>query len=279
LKIIDWQCQNIFFIRMIVFIIFALSCIYGYTTPSATFKDNPQKQTVTINKLLSHPEQVYKLTLLASDVRTLGSKVGEFTNLTQLTIYADCQDSEKDITALAPEIANCQKLTVLNLGSAFDEDGRQDCSLNIRLPENITQLTSLKILSIDDALAKDQELPDLKTLQQLERLRISRYHHSPFIIPRWVSYLKKLHDINLDYNQIRFIPPDFGQLEQLETLSLLENQVHSLPETMSKLSHLKRIALGNNNLTIIEQKKLRKIFAGNILDFSNLWDDEAANAE
>jgi hypothetical protein len=166
-------------------------------------------------------------------------------------------------------------------------DNGNGCTMNVRLPRSVGQLSSLRVLRLYGALdprdleekrpVKSRPLPDtLGELQGLEELDLGR--NGLGSVPPQVASLKGLKKLALDYNEIRQLPSFVGDLPNLEELSVNANGGVALPASLAKRKGLK-VFMGNNRLTLAAQRGLRARFPGAVFSFENEYDDDAANQE
>jgi Leucine-rich repeat (LRR) protein len=119
-----------------------------------------------------------------------------------------------------------------------------------KLPENIGQLTKLKVLSLyDNKLTK---LPE--SIGNLTKLRVLNLRDNELTsLPESIGDLTKLEYVNLEYNNLEFLPESFGNLKNLKILYLSGNNLTSLPESIGNLKDLSILELKNNKLTSLPE--------------------------
>lgn len=224
-----------------------------------------------------NPENVTILTVQKNDpeIKHLSPKIGKLKNLKELTIM--CMEALED---LPPEIGNLKKL------ESFIIDNGNGCVMNIKIPASIGELKNLKILRLYGAIdpregntptppSRIKKLPKTITkLENLEELDLGR--NGIKALPPEVASLKKLKKLSLDFNNIDEIPSFVVNLKKLELLSINSNGKINLPDSLKKIKGLK-INMGNNYLTLIDQERLKINFPNIIFNFTNEYDDDAAN--
>ncbi len=100
------------------------------------------------------------------------------------------------------------------------------CNLT-RFPLEITKLTSLKKLFIDDNMLDS--------------------------VPNEIGRLKNLRELNLNNNQLEALPVGIRSLKSLKMLSIGANKFKVFPEVVTELMNLKLLVLGMNRLTKIPE--------------------------
>jgi len=232
-----------------------------------------------LEKAFFTPEKVTILSVKENnpEIKRLSPQIGKLTNLKELTIM--CMEALED---LPPEIGNLKKLEKLII------DNGNGCVMNVTIPASIGELKNLKILRLYGAIdprdgnrpapaSKIKKLPNtMANLANLEELDLGR-NGIKYVPPEVVS-LKKLKKLSLDFNEIHEIPSFVGNLENLKLLSIRSNGGVNLPESLKNLNGLK-VIMGNNALTLKNQEKLKNRFPNIIFDFTNEYDDDAANEE
>lgn len=134
------------------------------------------------------------------------------------------------------------------------------------LPPNISLLTGLQILCLDDNKltflpSMIGELVQLRTLS-LQRnqllslpgeigklvnlLNLDLLNNNLDVLPTEISGLVKLQDLYLRKNKLTSLPNEIGKLTKLETLDLMDNQLTTLPKEIGNLYNLTKLStLGN----------------------------------
>ena len=235
----------------------------------------------SFDKALRAPEKVRRLAMQNEEpgLKHLRPGLGTLVNLEALEL--SCLEQLED---LPEEIGRLRKLEELII------DNGNGCSMNVRLPRSIGELSSLRVLRLYGALdprevgaegpvrrTQNRALPDtLANLQSLEELDLGRNGISS--VPRQVAQLRGLKKLSLDYNDIHDLPAFVGDLPNLRELSLNANGGMRLPQSLANLKGLK-VYMGNNRLKLAEQKSLRARFPSAVFSFENEYDDDAANQE
>jgi Leucine Rich Repeat (LRR) protein len=84
-------------------------------------------------------------------------------------------------------------------------------------------------------------------------------------IPPELKLFPNLFSLNLQTNEIQFIPEWIGDLKQLYTLDLWSNQIKVIPESIGKLTNLHELTLNNNQISVIPD------CLGNLKKLTTLW--------
>uniref|UniRef100_A0A2K6GBA0 Leucine rich repeat containing 69 n=1 Tax=Propithecus coquereli TaxID=379532 RepID=A0A2K6GBA0_PROCO len=134
------------------------------------------------------------------------------------------------IPKVCPEISSLTQLTALNLGNNLLEE----------VPEEMKYLTTLKKL-------------------HLFGNKICRF------APGACDGLQNLILLNLNKNQLTWLPQEVSRLKRLKYLSINHNQLASIPRELCFLGNLSELQLNYNNLICIPReigllKKLQKLF-------------------
>ncbi|MFX1257698.1 MAG: leucine-rich repeat domain-containing protein [Promethearchaeota archaeon] len=120
----------------------------------------------------------------------------------------------------------------------------------ISLPENIGELTHLKILSIENN--KLEKLPEsLGNLLNMELLNLSRNKIKN--IPKSLGNLKSVKYLDLGVNEIRILPENLKNLENLEYLDLTRNKIEIFPKILCNFSKLEVFHLGGNKFNLLPE--------------------------
>ncbi|MGB8510176.1 MAG: COR domain-containing protein [Pyrinomonadaceae bacterium] len=111
------------------------------------------------------------------------------------------------------------------------------------LPESITQLSQLKLLSLSDN--RLTTLPE--SITQLSQLQLLYLNNNQLTtLPESIGQLSQLQSLFLNNNQLTTLPESIGQLSQLQTLYLDNNQLTTLPESLKNLKQLDELYLHGN---------------------------------
>lgn len=214
------------------------------------------------------------MTVTIDDIGVLSSSNPGLALVKELRVDATCTRTLEAAVPLPAALGDLSALEALHLGP----EGRQDCDLLVTLPATIVKLKKLETFRADDAFEPTYGVPSfIGELSALENLGLMRSHLSS--IPDFVRKLKRLKVLTLWMNRIHVVPDFVAELPDLEELDLSYNDVHRLPPALAKSRALRRIKLGNNHLTLTEQDQLRRAFPKVTFDFSNEYDDGAANRE
>ena len=225
---------------------------------------------------LKSPEKVTQLTIRDdTNLKHLPPKFSSLINLKELDMH--CLELLEDLPADLGRLTKLEKIVI---------DNGNGCGMNVTIPASIGELKSLKVLRLfgaldpsgqSEALSKVKSLPTtIANLQNLEELDLGRNAFES--LPAEIGQLKNLKKLVLDYNEIHEIPASIGELSNLKELSVASNAGIKLPESLSKISGLK-ILMGNNYLKLKDQEELRRRFPNATFDFTNEYDDDAANEE
>ena len=91
-----------------------------------------------------------------------------------------------------------------------------------------------------------KQFSTLKKLEELD-LRFNKIRY----IPEWIGKLSALRKLNLWRNEIRFVPTSIGNLEHLESLDLGDNMIKHIPNSIGNLKSLKKLSLYNNKISFV----------------------------
>jgi Leucine-rich repeat (LRR) protein len=229
-----------------------------------------------LTQALKSPEKVTQLTIRDDpNLKHLPPKFSSLINLKELNI--SCLELLEELPADIGRLTKLEKIVI---------DNGNGCGMNITIPASIGELRSLKVLKLfgafdpggqPEALSKVKSLPTtIANLHNLEELDLGRNRLES--VPAEIGGLKNLKKLVLDYNEIHETPASIGELSNLKELSVCSNGGIKLPESLSKISGLK-IAMGNNHLKLKDQEELRRRFPKAAFDFTNEYDDDAANEE
>ncbi|XP_077208054.1 leucine-rich repeat-containing protein 69 isoform X1 [Paroedura picta] len=121
-----------------------------------------------------------------------------------------------------------------------------------RLRPDVEALSRLKVLNLGNNLFEDvpEQLICLKSLQKLHLFGNKITRMSPLVC----GGLQNLVLLNLNNNQLRYLPPEIHRLENLEFLSLNNNQLQSIPRELCCLQKLCELHLNHNSLTALPEE-------------------------
>jgi internalin A len=117
-----------------------------------------------------------------------------------------------------------------------------------RLPPEISQLTALKELSLNNNQLTMLP-PEIGQLTALTRLFL--HNNRIGTLPSEIGKLTALRMLVLVNNQLSTLPPEIGQLTALTELYLDNNQLSTLPPEISQLTALTGLSLNNNQFTML----------------------------
>lgn len=153
------------------------------------------------------------------------------------------------------------------------------------IPNEISRLQSLRVLSVDDYSLKSKELP--RSITQLKNLESVDLRCNE--IPNWIGeFPATLKELSLtpgkqsetiderifDYTELTYLrlwrvgitqlSPKIGQLTKLTSLTLYGNKLSSLPREMERLQELESLMLDNNQFVqlpavVAKLPKLKKL--------------------
>lgn len=228
---------------------------------------NSSKKTQDLKSLLVNRDEIKLINISSSNLKAIPKELFEFKNLESLDIS---DNPFQDLEKLMEDLSKLPNLKILVL---------RHCGI-IKLPDNISLLSNLVGLSLDQNIKmvelnknigklknlkylglrrnrKLKELPktigDLKCLEQIVLTATSIVR-----IPEELSECLSLKNITANAGKIKFLPNGIGKLKNLRHLNLGSNQIISLPTSITDLEGLRYLSLGSND--IFELPK----------DFSNL---------
>lgn len=254
-----------------IFLILLPLFLFSNSTYAESFND--------LQSALKSPSKATSLSITRADdnIKHLPPDLGKLINLIRLEIA--CLEKLED---LPEEIGNLKKLEYLIL------DNGNGCVMNVSLPESIGNLQRLKVLNLYGALDSEQSgkrksssrskpLPEaIRKLTNLEELNLGR--NGLGFVPEQVASLRNLRKLSLDYSELHKLPSFVSNLKNLHELSLIGNGGVELPLSLSDIAGLK-VEMGNNRLSIVDQKKLKRLFPKAVFSFENAYDDSISNEE
>ncbi|XP_015261540.1 PREDICTED: leucine-rich repeat-containing protein 69 [Gekko japonicus] len=121
-----------------------------------------------------------------------------------------------------------------------------------RLRPDMEALSRLKVLNLGNNMFEDvpEQLTCLKSLQKLYLFGNNITRMSPLVC----GGLQNLVLLNLNNNQLSYLPPEIHRLENLECLSLNNNQLQSIPRELCCLRKLRELHLTHNSLTALPEE-------------------------
>ncbi|XP_024616190.1 leucine-rich repeat-containing protein 69 isoform X1 [Neophocaena asiaeorientalis asiaeorientalis] len=140
------------------------------------------------------------------------------------------------IPKVCPEISTLTQLTALNLGNNLLEE----------VPEEMKYLTSLKKLHLFGNKIHRFASGVCDGLQNLILLNLN--NNQLTWIPQEISRLKSLTYLSINHNQLASIPRELCFLENLSELQLNYNQLICIPKEINFLKKLQKLLLVRNNI-------------------------------
>lgn len=160
-------------------------------------------------------------------------KLKQFTNLKNLTLrYSPIVNQNE----LFYEISKLKHLESLDL---------IDCSLNNYISPQISNLKSLKALSIENKSIS--KLPN--EIGQLTNLELLYVHGKLKYLPDSIVNLKNLRELNLGYNSFSVFPQGILKLQNLVYLNLENNNISNIPVEIKRLKKLKFVSIANTGIS------------------------------
>ncbi|KAJ6663943.1 hypothetical protein lerEdw1_008897 [Lerista edwardsae] len=127
-----------------------------------------------------------------------------------------------------------------------------------RLPRDIQALTRLTVINLGNNVF--EEVPEqLKYLQSLKKLylfgnQVAKISPEIFEVHFFVDGLQNLVLLNLNNNQLSFLPPEIRRLENLECVSLDNNQLKCIPKEFCCLQKLHELHLSHNSIIALPEE-------------------------
>ena len=123
-----------------------------------------------------------------------------------------------------------------------------DNGLSGRLPEELSQLTGLRLLDLRWNKLSGP-LPELSKLWRIKRLLLTDNKFGG-AIPDWIAKIRDLERLDLSHNRFRGkIPSKLALLTNLQSLALHHNNLKgTVPAEIGKLEVLRRLILNDNRL-------------------------------
>ncbi|XP_024428268.2 leucine-rich repeat-containing protein 69 isoform X1 [Desmodus rotundus] len=145
------------------------------------------------------------------------------------------------IPKVCSEIRTLTQLTILNLGNNLLEE----------VPEEMKYLTSLKKLHLFGNRISRFASGACDGLQNLVLLNLNKNQLT--WIPEEISRLKSLTHLSINHNQLASIPRGLCFLKKLSELQLNYNQLIGIPEEIKFMKMLKKLLLVRNNIEVLPE--------------------------
>ncbi|XP_063156046.1 leucine-rich repeat-containing protein 69 [Candoia aspera] len=121
-----------------------------------------------------------------------------------------------------------------------------------RLSHEMAALSRLKVLNLGNN--NFEEVPEqLKYLMSLQKLHLFGNKITK-ISPLIFDELKNLVLLNLNKNQLSYLPPEIGRLQNLECVSLEKNKLENIPKEFCCLRNLRELHLSHNFITTLPEE-------------------------
>jgi Leucine-rich repeat (LRR) protein len=196
-----------------------------------------KKLFTSLDDALSHPSEVYNLSLSGSDLYHR-----DFSGIKNMIHLHYLSLNEAGLEYLPVDLFD--KLTELRTlsmtGNKFT-----------RLPDQIRNLRKLEYLVMyDNAI---DSIPDwIGGLELLDNLILPR-NRIHYLSPA-ISNLKRLKYLSLGGNELKTIPGDIGLLSALEYLDFSSNKLTAIPSSIAHLGRLITLGLSDNPIRILPEK-------------------------
>lgn len=257
--------KTIVCIVIFIFLIFVTNA-QSTLLDSVTLSSQPVFSS--IRQAIKEPEKVYRLSLdglLADADLSANDELYRFKNLQELKISGKRFNNDT-LPESITKLANLQILSLWHTPFKY-------------LPASIKDLQNLEKIYVTGSLvALPKEIGELK---KLHTLYIS--YSGILVLPETVKDLKNLKELAFYYTQITDITSSIGYLKNLQILNISGTKVTNLPKEISQLKNLSKLNIEDNHflksipteVTQLENlKELRIIENENVLqlpsDFSML---------
>jgi len=251
-------------------IVFASGLATALLLANQSFAQEPESWT----QAMAHPQAVTAVLLNGQDPGNLPSLPPELLKMTNLqSLNISCMEK---LERLPAEISQLSKLESISI------DEGNGCSSNVAIPASISELKSLKSLTLYGAIdgsavpgKASRPLPaSLAQMPSLKELNIGR--NALKQIPEWIGTIGSLQSLNLSFNQLKSLPPALGNLKNLQSLDVHGSGLKTLPAGLAQNANLK-IEMGDNSLSKAEQAQLKAKFPKAVFSFQNEFDGEGSN--
>jgi len=147
--------------------------------------------------------------------------------------------SDNALLRIPKEVSKCPNLKFINLLGNTVFDWKASDSILSKLNDNLEIYASVKDLSEIDS-SYWHLVTGLEILPQ-----------NSISIPQNILKQKQLKYLNLDENELLYLPPEIGSLTNLRELSLYRNKLQKLPVEIGKLINLNQFTLQDNRLAAL----------------------------
>lgn len=175
------------------------------------------------------------------------------------------------LSSLSPRIAELTRLQKLRLSSnALTDDGipwdaltslpnlsvlSLESNALTYIPESISRLTTLEVLRLGNNMLI--QLPE-RGMGSLIGLRVLDVRRNKLkTLPHTLSRCSCIEEIDASINELRDIPPEFGELKNLRVLLLDRNRIDAVPmEVLRGCANLCTLSLKENPITMDELQNM-----------------------
>ena len=221
------------------------------------------KNTDTLNSLLNeipNPEKLQVLLLNDLDLEHIPSAIKQFKNLKQLSL------NKNPKLNLDETFTTIQNLPIVFLNLQYN-------GLN-KLPASIQFIETLSDLNLTGNNVTDAQT--FTYLSQLKKLRSLWLNYNNLnVFPKTASQLKQLRNLYFEHNNIRELPEDFKQLKKVWVIHAGHNKFTSLPKQLSEMEALLLLHINNCEIkTIPEDFSSKKISLFGLIMDNNLLSEQ-----